>query len=110
MEVVALAIVGMVAVVGILFRLIMWPYITAKRIRNAVSSKANPRDRAEAREELSETGRRVTSYFAFFFGIIFLLLIFLLLAPLLPEFLRWILLIAVGIAGLILYSWAQNRI
>jgi hypothetical protein len=107
---IALSVVVMVAAVGFLVRLVMWPYITAKRIRNAVSSKADPRDRADAREELGETGRRVTSYFAVFFGMMILLLIFFLVAPLLPEFLRWILLIAGGIAGILLYSWAQNRI
>ena len=110
MEVVPLAIVAMVAVVGILFRLIMWPYITAKRIRNAVSTKADPRDRADAREELGETGRRATSFFGFMFGMMALSLMVIFLIPVLPEFLIWVIGIGAVIAVILLYFWSINRI
>jgi hypothetical protein len=107
---IALAIVGIVAVVGVLIRLVMWPYITAKRIRNAVSSKASPRDRADAREELGETGRRATSFFGFWFGLMAMALLITFLIPVIPGFLLWILVIAGAIAAFLLYNWSINRI
>jgi hypothetical protein len=107
---IALATAGFVAMVGILFRLLLWPYITAKRIRDAVSSKASPRDRADAREELGETGRRATSFFGFWFGLMAMGLIIIFLIPVIPGFLLWILVIAGAIAAFLLYNWSINRI
>jgi hypothetical protein len=110
MDLIALFAVVVVAVVSIVIRLLLWPYLMAKRVRNAVSSKADPRDREDAREELGETGRRITSYLAVFFTVLILGPTFFVVAPLLPEFLRLILLIITGFAGWVVYIWAQNRI
>ena len=103
-------IAAVAATISILVRFILWPYLTAKKISNVVSPNADSEARENAREELGETGRKITSYFAVLIGAILLSSIFILIAPFLPQLLVWVLAITAWVAGFILYRWAQNRI